>query len=107
MTYDQYWGSNDSELLREYREADKLRQERMNNEAWLFGAYVKSAIESSIGNAFRKKGAKATEYPKRPIELIGRKKTEAEKQQEIEAERMRAYLNFDAIIRANKARNGK
>lgn len=35
--------------------------------AWLQGAYFRSAIMSSIGNAFLKKGQKAAEYPESPI----------------------------------------
>lgn len=39
MTYDQYW-YGDVNMAKAYREADKLRQERTNTEAWLQGMYI-------------------------------------------------------------------
>lgn len=88
MTYEQYW-YEDVLMVRAFREADKLRQRRMNEEAWWLGGYFARAIESTIGNAFLPKGASPSQYPERPIPL-----TEEEKKRndELEAERERQRL---------------
>ena len=66
MTYEQYW-YGDVHMARAFYKADRLRQKRMNDEAWLYGAYVARAVEATICNAFRVKGTSPTEYPKEPI----------------------------------------
>lgn len=66
MTYDEYW-HGDVHMARAFYKADRLRQKRMNDEAWLYGAYVGKAIEATICNAFRKSGSPPAEYPKEPI----------------------------------------
>lgn len=103
VPYDLYWNSNDPEILREYIEADKLRQERMNNEAWLHGAYVAHAISATIGNAFLKKGAKPAEYPQQPIEIIKREKTEAEKEKQEEQDALFAEAYMMQMVQAGKS----
>ena len=66
MTYDQYW-YGDVHMARAFYKADRLRQKRMNEEAWLHGAYVLRALDATVCNAFRKKGDPQSEYPKEPI----------------------------------------
>lgn len=72
MTYDQYW-YGDPQMARAFYEAEKLRQERTNSEAWLQGIYFLHALNATVGNMFRKTGAKAAEYPKNPFPLGGAK----------------------------------
>lgn len=66
MTYEQYW-YGDVHMARDFYKADRIRQKRMNDEAWLYGAYVGRAIEATICNAFRKSGTPPAQYPKEPI----------------------------------------
>ena len=66
MTYDQYW-YGDVHMARAFYKADRLRQKRMNDEAWLYGAYVARAVEATICNAFRGKGDPPAKYPEEPI----------------------------------------
>lgn len=66
MTYDQYW-YGDVHMARAFYKADRIRQKRMNDEAWLHGAYVVRALEATVGNALRSKGTPPFEYPKEPI----------------------------------------
>lgn len=75
MTYDDYW-YGDPLMVRAFYKADQLRQKRINDEAWLYGAYVYRAIEATVGNMNRKKGAKPIEYPQKPIELHGNPRSE-------------------------------
>ena len=63
MTEAQYW-DGDSTLVKYYREAEEIRKERVNNEAWLQGMYIYDAIArlSPILRPFSKKGTKAEPY---------------------------------------------
>ncbi len=85
MTYEQFW-EMDPTLTIAYREADRLRQERVNEQAWLNGYYVYEALGaiSPILHAFAKAGTKPRAYRK-PLDLQLRKRkdgkpTAAEKQ---------------------------
>ena len=53
--------------MQPYSDAHKVEVEEKERFAWLNGAYVRSAIMSSIGNAFIKKGQKPNEYPDSPV----------------------------------------
>ena len=80
MTPHQYW-EEDPTLCQFYRQADELRLNRVNFEAWLQGAYVYEAIASltPILHPFAKKGTKAKPYVSEPYPL-----TEKQKKQEKE-----------------------
>lgn len=106
MTYDEYW-YDDVLKARTYANADKEKQERINEQAWLFGFYVYKALGATVGNIFAAKNAKPIEYPSEPIGYENRK-TEAQKQKEQEAEqkaeqaRLVAHLNKIAEARRNQ-----
>ena len=93
MTYDEYW-YGDPLMVRAYYKAEKLRQERMDEEAWLNGLYVMRALDAVVGNMFRDKNAEKAEYPDMPI--LQEQKMEAEKteeQEEQEAVWALAWMN--------------
>lgn len=71
-------------MVRAFLEADKQRQIRKNQDAWLQGAYFLRALDAVVGNAFRQKGQKASTYPEEPLELNmeGNRKQEKEKTEE-------------------------
>ena len=96
MTYDQYW-FEDPWIAKTFREADKLRQERTNETAWLHGAYVAMAISATIGNAFVREGSKKAEYPEKPIDLS---KVPEEPDEEAEALFAKIYMNN--MVRAGR-----
>lgn len=70
MTEAQYW-DGDCTLPKYYREAEVLRKERVNQEAWLQGMYVYDAISrlTPILHAFAKKGAKPKPYVEEPYPI--------------------------------------
>lgn len=70
MTEEQYW-DRDSSLAKSYREAESLRRERANQEAWLQGMYFYDALVrvSPILHAFAKKGTKAQPYVEEPYPI--------------------------------------
>ena len=79
MSYDDYW-YGDVTMTRYYYEAHQIRLRQRDYESWLAGAYVKVAIESSIGNAFRK--GEAAQYPKEPYSVTAEKQKEANEEQQ-------------------------
>lgn len=88
MTYEQYW-YGDPLMVRAFYEADKVRQRRMNDEAWLYGAYVLRALEATVCNLFRKSGTPPATYPRQPVW----EETQAEKRdEEQEAVWAEAYM---------------
>ena len=70
MTYEQYW-FGDPLMVRAFYKAEKIKHRLINEQAWLYGAYVYRALDATVGNMSRKKGATPAEYPKEPINLKG------------------------------------
>lgn len=98
MTEEQYW-DRDSTLVKYYWEAEELRKERFNQEAWLQGMYFYDAMArvSPILHAFAKKGTKAQPYVeeaypinKKTVEDANRKKEKAKSQKGMRY--MQAYM---------------
>lgn len=75
MTYELYW-QGPAELVRAYREAEKLRNDTRNTEMWLQGMYIYEALcdASPIFHDFAKKGTKPRPYPSHPYDLHPKKK---------------------------------
>ena len=86
MTYDEYW-NGDPTMVGAFYRAEQIRQERVDAESWVLGAYFKKAIESSIGNAFLQKGNEPIEYPSEPWATTERKKREPPQKSEEQEER--------------------
>ena len=70
MSPEQYW-DGDCTLVKYYRKAEDLRNEKRNQELWLQGLYIYEAIcdVSPILHAFAKKGAKPHPYPSKPYAI--------------------------------------
>ena len=81
MSYQDYW-YGDVDLVRYYYKAYQLRLEQQDYNAWIAGAYVKMAIESSIGNAFRKNSADAVTYPTEPYSIAEQRRREATEEEQ-------------------------
>lgn len=83
MTEEQYW-DRDCCLVKAYRKADELRQEKENRSAWLQGMYIYDAISrlSPILRAFGKKGVKPKPYPDEPYPLTRKRQKEIERKKE-------------------------
>lgn len=72
--------------LAEFDEAYKIRREIEDENNYILGGYVRSAIESTVGNMFRKKGAKPIQYMEEPILRANNPKViedKAQKQREL------------------------
>jgi hypothetical protein len=102
MTYEQYW-YDDPLIVRAFYKADKLKQKRMDEQAWLTGMYVRSALDSTIGNAFRKTGQDPAEYPGKPLSVLNREEKEREKsEKEKEQEATWALAWMSSFVQAGK-----
>lgn len=96
MTYDQYW-YGDTQMARAFYEAEKLRQQIANKEAWLQGIYFYRALDATVGNVFRKTGSEPAEYPSKPLDLD---KGKAEMTEEEEETYALAYMS--SMVEAGK-----
>lgn len=83
MTEAQYW-EGDCTLVKAYEEAEKMRRDRRNQEAWLQGMYFYDALSriSPILHAFAKKGTKAQPYVEEPYPLDQKQVDEKKRKQE-------------------------
>lgn len=83
MTPNEYW-DGDASLVRDYRQAEEIREDRRNQELWLQGLYVYEAIINiaPILHAFAKKGTKAKPYPAQPYPLNEKAKRKEQEQKE-------------------------
>jgi hypothetical protein len=107
MTYEQYW-EDDCLLVKFYREAEKLRTDRMNQQAWLQGMYVYDAMSrlSPLFRAFAKKGTKAQPYVEEPYPINSKAVKDAEEKKEKGSfEKGKAYMAA-YMASFNKAKKG-
>lgn len=104
MTYDQYW-KGDTMAAKAYREKYEIDRDNRNAEMWWQGLYNYEGHAVTLANAFKKKGAKAAQYPQEPYRI--RPMTEAEAKAEQEKETQRIYNYFDSLIAAQKAQRAK
>ena len=108
MTAEQYW-DGDCALVRYYRKAEELRNEKRNQELWLQGMYIYEAIcdVAPILHAFAKKGTKPNPYSTKPYPLNDRqiKRDEEEKQRKLAEKGKRFMEVMSASI--NKKFEGK
>lgn len=102
MTYEQYW-YGDPLMVRAFYKAEKIRQERMNDEAWLNGVYVLKALEATVGNLMKQKNDEKNKYPEKPISINGEKPPEAKPEQQEENEKAFAKAYMLQMVQAGKS----
>ena len=98
MTPEQYW-EGDCTLVKYYRKAEELRNEKRNQELWLQGMYVYEAIcdVAPVLQAFGKKGAKPTPYSAKPYPLNDKQtKQDEEEKQRLLVEKGKRFMEAKA-----------
>jgi hypothetical protein len=100
MSYAEYW-EGDPKLAQYYRKAYRIKQEEINNNAWLQGIYIYDAISTALHNALRGKNSKAREYANQPYNLNNKSETEQEKAQTVEIEQEKAAAWMESFVRLN------
>lgn len=75
MSYELYW-HGDPGLVRAYRKAEELRNEKRNQEMWMQGLYIYEALcdVSVLIPRFSKKKIKPEPYTEKPYPLKSKKK---------------------------------
>ena len=94
MTPEQSW-DGDCTLVKYYRKAEELRNDKRNQELWLQGMYIYEAIcdVSPILHAFAKKGAKPHPYPSKPYAISEKQiKQEREEKERKLAEKGKRFM---------------
>ena len=98
MTYDQFW-NQDVELVKFYREADKIKQERRNYDLWLQGAYFYEALRDAspvLRFSFSGKPQEPIPYRDEPFPLFqskAEKKKREERNKEKQMEKIANSMN--------------
>ena len=106
MSPAEYW-AGDPSLVQYYRKAYRIKQDEINNNAWLQGLYIYDAVSTALYNALRNMGKSkqpAKEYAKQPYELNNKVKTEAEKAKEVEIEQEKAAAWMENFVRINNSK---
>ncbi len=98
MSYELYW-YGDPKAVIGYRQADELRHEQVNTNAWLQGAYIYNALcaVSPILQAFAKKGTKPLAYLEKPYPLKSEEPKVIEHQEQKQNNNSKAFLEMWAI----------
>ncbi len=99
MPYDVFW-NDDADMVEVYIKAHRRKQEILNHNAWLSGAYNYNAVSVAVSNLFKKKGATPSEYLKEPIQLY-----KDEKKELSDAEKL--YNKFKPVMAALNARRNR
>ena len=107
MSFAEYW-EGDPKLTQYYRKAYQIKQDEINNTAWLQGMYIYDAVSTALHNALRGMGKvkpPPKEYAKQPYEFKNRVKTEAEKAKEIKIEQEKAAAWMENFVRINQSQS--
>jgi len=94
MSADEFW-RGDVWLAKDYREADKLRLDRVNTELWLQGMYIYEAVcdASPIFNPYAKRNTKPHPYPAEPYRLHPPSAKEEKTEEQKQMEKMRKMMD--------------
>lgn len=82
MTSDEFW-YDAPRLAEAFRDAQKIKMELMNQEAWLNGLYVYDAVAVAVANVLGGKGTKKQKYLEQPIELNPKEQNPEEAKQKV------------------------
>ena len=107
MSYAEYW-EGDPILTQYYRKAYHIKQEEINNNAWLQGMYIYDAVSTALYNSLRGMGKSkppAKDYAKQPYEFKNKVKTEAEKAKEVQIEQEKAAAWMENFVRINQSQS--
>lgn len=84
MSASEYW-EGDNDYPKQYRKAEKMRQEQVNYEAWLHGLYVYDAIMSGLSHVNKNKSDHKN-YAEKPYDFTPKVKEENKVESEAQAE---------------------
>ena len=103
MSYAEYW-TGDPTLVQYYRKAYKVRQDEINNNAWLQGMYIYDAVSTALHNALRDKKTRTRDYAKQPYNFKNKEKSPVEKAKEVELEQKKAAVWMEQFVMSQSHR---
>ena len=68
ISWEEFWNMT-PRVIDAHKKAFKIKKDEQNTFAYIQGIYFRDALASTVGNMFKKKGAKAIEYPSEPYNL--------------------------------------
>ena len=108
MSYREFW-ELDSSLVKDYRRANKIKQDQANYQAWLTGLYMLNALNSGVPVSvvgFAKHKVELPHFPEKPIDFEAQTKEERAKK-----ERAKQFTKMKEIAeqfnQTFRRRNGK
>ena len=104
MSYAEYW-EGDVKLAQYYRKAYNIKQDEINNNAWLQGMYIYDAFSTALFNFSRslaKNPPAAKTYTQQPYDFGKRQKSEQEIAKEVESEQEKALAWMENFVRINQ-----
>ena len=104
MTYEQFW-NDDPMLVKYYRQAEEMRNDKRNQELWLQGLYIYEALcdVSPILHSMAKRGTKARPYAERPYAITEKQRLrDAEEKERLNALKAKRFM--DALMASTNAR---
>lgn len=103
MTYELYWNGR-PELVKAYRKSFEMNNKKKNQELWMQGVYIQYALDSIVGNMFRK--GNKSKYPDEPLPITERElKEKKERESKERYERIRRNMEL-AMIKINEKNGG-
>ena len=114
MSYDEFWYGG-ADIVKMYREANKLKLKQQDENNWMIGMYVYEAILdcSPILHPFSKRGTKPLPYADKPYLMdkfddVGKSDKEKKKleEQQKENERLKFLVQMNNWYRATKKQFG-
>jgi len=71
ISWSEFWDMTPA-MVNAHKKAFKIKKDEQNAFAYIQGIYFRDALASTVGNMFKKKGAKAIEYPSEPYDLYAK-----------------------------------
>lgn len=104
MTYEEFW-EKDVEMVKAYREAERIKRKRKDWDLWLQGRYIYDALccVSPILHAFAKEGTRPESYLEEPYPRT--KKDIEEREQKIMKENAEGFRALVALKNEERRKN--
>ena len=103
MSREEFW-DGDISATWDYIEAQRYRDKKQNENAWLNGMYTYNALSVMCANLFSKNASNKYEYPNEPYKLyLTEKETEIERKKQEEQSAERAKMQLELLV--NKFKN--
>lgn len=98
MSYEQFW-DGEADMVISYRKAYELRQQEINNNAWLNGLYIWRALQSAplFVNGFVPKGARIEPYLDKPINFAPPERKNKKRLSEREVKKQQAISHVEQL----------